>query len=474
MREKINKNIILLLLSLTMFLVVLDSAIVNVALPAIKTSLGFDDASLQWVLTAYIIAFGGFLMLGGRTADLFGRRKVLTYGIFGFTISSLLIGLSQSSEMMVIMRAFQGLSAAFMAPTALSILLTTFEEGHERNKALSIWGLVASGGAASGVFLGGVLTQFLGWEWCFFVNVPVGFLAIYGINKYIPAHAKESKNKNLDIPGAILITLGLISLVYSLTLASEAGWTDAGTLTWLGTSILLLSVFIFNETKASHPLVPLGIFKNRNLSGGNLIMLPIVAGALGQFFFLTLYIQNILQYSPVITGLSFLPVPLIIGTLSYNAPKLMQRFNVKHLLVTGTICVTFGVFLFSFLTENSSYWTHLLPAFIIMAFGFGLSFVSITVAATNGIPPHEAGLASGLLNTSQQVGGALGLAVLSVVAHNVTAGALAAGQTVEAANLLGYQRVFLTASSMMLLSIIIAIFVIQTPKKVTAKPTAVH
>lgn len=465
---KNQKNVILLLLSLTMFLVVLDSAIVNVALPAIKTSLGFDDASLQWVLTAYIIAFGGFLMLGGRTADLFGRKRVLTYGVLGFTISSLLIGLSQSSEMMIIMRALQGLSAAFMAPTALSILLTTFEEGHERNKALSIWGLVASGGAASGVFLGGLLTQFLGWEWCFFVNVPVGFLAIYGINKFIPAHTKESKDKNLDIPGAILITLGLISLVYSLTLASEAGWTHGGTLTWLGTSIILLSAFIFNETKAPHPLVPLGIFKNRNLSGGNLIMLPIVAGALGQFFFLTLYIQNILQYSPVVTGLSFLPVPLIIGTLSYNAPKLMQRFNVKHLLIAGTICVTLGVFLFSFLNENSSYWTHLLPAFIIMAFGFGLSFVSITVAATNGIPPHEAGLASGLLNTSQQVGGALGLAVLSVVAHNVTAGALAAGQTVEAASLLGYQRVFLTASSMMLLSVIIAIFVIQTPKKIPA------
>lgn len=474
MREKINKNIILLLLSLTMFLVVLDSAIVNVALPAIKTALNFDDASLQWVLTAYIIAFGGFLMLGGRTADLFGRRRVLTYGIFGFTISSLLIGLSQSSEMMIVMRALQGLSAAFMAPTALSILLTTFEEGQERNKALSIWGLVASGGAASGVFLGGLLTQFLGWEWCFFVNVPVGFLAIYGINKYVPAHAKESKDKNLDIPGAILITLGLISLVYALTLASESGWNDTATLTWLGTSIVLLTVFIFNETKAKHPLVPLGIFKNRNLSGGNLIMLPIVAGALGQFFFLTLYIQNILEYSPVLTGLSFLPVPLIIGTLSYNAPKLLQRFNVKYLLITGTICVTLGVFLFSFLNENSSYWTHLLPAFIIMALGFGLSFVSITVAATNGIPPHEAGLASGLLNTSQQVGGALGLAVLSVVAHNVTAGALSAGQTAEAANLLGYQRVFLTASAMMLLSIFIAIFVIQSPKKAVVKNATVH
>ncbi|MBA3724726.1 MAG: MFS transporter, partial [Candidatus Levybacteria bacterium] len=230
---KNSKSIILLLLSLTIFLVVLDSAIVNVALPVIKKELQFNDASLQWVLTAYILTFGGFLMLGGRTADLFGRRRVLIFGIAGFTLFSLLIGLSNSSTLLIIFRAFQGLAAAFMAPTALSILLTTFDEGHERNNALSIWALVASGGAAAGVFLGGILTQYLGWQWCFFVNVPFGILAILGIQKYIPVQEKESKNNKLDVPGAIFVTSGLMALVYALTLATELGWVATATLTWL-------------------------------------------------------------------------------------------------------------------------------------------------------------------------------------------------------------------------------------------------
>lgn len=456
---------VLLLLSLTMFLVVLDSAIVNVALPAIKSHLNFDQASLQWVLTAYILTFGGFLMLGGRAADLFGRRKVLLWGIGGFTLFSLLIGLSHTSLMLIILRALQGLAAAFMAPTALSILLTTFAEGPERNKALSIWGLVASGGAAAGVFLGGVLTQYLGWQWCFFVNVPVGLLAIYGILKYIPVQEKDTATKNLDIPGAILVTAGLIAIVYALTLAPEAGWTAASTLTSMILGIILLALFIVNETKAKHPLVPLGIFKNRNLSGGNLIMLPVVAGALGQGFFLTLYIQNILHYSPVQTGLSFLPVPIIIGIISFNAPKFLDRFGVKPLLVTGTILVTLGVFLFSFLNENSSYMLHLLPAYIIMAIGFGLSFISVTIAATAGVPHNQAGLASGLLNTSQQVGGALGLAVLTVIANTATESARASGLSQGLSSLYGYQQVFLWASVMMLVSVFIAWFVIQVPKE---------
>jgi EmrB/QacA subfamily drug resistance transporter len=465
LKDKLHKNIILLLLALTMFLVVLDSAIVNVALPAIKEGLNFDDASLQWVLTAYILTFGGFLMLGGRTADLYGRRKVLVWGIAGFTATSLLIGLSQTSTMMVALRAVQGLAAAFMAPTALSILLTTFEEGHERNRALSIWSLVASGGAAAGVFLGGLITQFYGWEWNFFVNVPVGILAIWGILKYVPAHIKESNDKNLDVPGAVLVTVGLMSLVYALTLAAEAGWGDSSTLLWLITSVVLLVIFVVNETKVKHPLVPLSIFRIRNVTGGNLIMLPIVAGALGQWFFLTLYIQNTLQYTPVQTGLSFLPIPIIIGAISINAPKLIRRFGFKPLLIAGTSMTTLGVALFSFLTPESSYVLHLLPGFIIMAIGFGLSFVSITVAATSGVPHHEAGLASGLLNTAQQIGGALGLAVLAVVAHAATTAAQASGQSLAQATMYGYQQVFIVAASLMLISVIISIFVIEVPAK---------
>lgn len=459
-----SQKIILFLLSLSMFVVVLDSAIINLALPAIQKALNFDDATLQWVVTSYILTFGGFLMLGGRAADLYGRRRVLILGLAGFTICSGLIGLSSSSMMLIVLRAFQGLAGAFMAPTALSILLTSFKEGSERNRALSIWSIVASGGAAAGVFLGGVLTQYLGWQWCFFVNVPIGIAAIWGIRKYLPAHILEAKDKRLDVPGAILITGGLISLVYGLTLASSVGWTNSTTLLSFVISIVLLAGFIFNETKVKHPLMPLSIFRLRNLVAGNLIMLPVMAGALGQFFFLSLYVQNVLQYPPSLSGIAFLPVPIIIGFVSYNTPRLLARFSPKQLSITGVGLATLGVFVISFLGPNSSYWFHMFPAFLLLAVGFGMSFVVITVAATAGIPGDEAGLASGLLGTMQQVGGALGLAILAVVASSTTESALAAGQSMIAATVSGYQQAFMVAAGLMFIAWLVTIFVLKSPK----------
>ncbi len=472
-----QRNVILLLLATTMFLVVLDSAIVNVALPAIKSALHFDSSALQWVLTAYILTFGGFLMLGGRIADLYGRRKVLVWGVGGFTLFSLLLGLSTSDVMMVALRAFQGLAAAFMAPTALSILLTTFEEGPERNRALSIWSMVASGGAAAGVFLGGLLTQYLGWRWCFFVNVPLGLLAIAGILKYVPAHIQESRDKHLDLPGAVLITGGLMSLVYALTQASESGWGSIATLVSFGVSIVLIGSFIWNETKAKHPLVPLSIFRIRNVSGGNLMMLPVSAGALGMFFFLSVYVQNVLKFPPLLSGLAFLPLPLIIGFISMKAPKLLGKFGFKPLIVVGTSLIAAGTFALSFLGVDSSYWFQILPAFIVLATGFGLSFLSVTIASTAGVPGNEAGLASGLINTSQQIGGALGLAVLAVIASSVSLQDTAAGHTALAATVHGYQLAFLAASGLMVIALLIGIFVIRTPKQPEQKqtePVATH
>jgi EmrB/QacA subfamily drug resistance transporter len=472
---KQKQKIILLLLALTQFLVVLDSAIINVALPAIKDALHFDTASLQWVITAYILTFGGFLMLGGRLADLYGRRKILVYGMAGFTVLSLLIGLAQSSTMLIGLRAFQGLAAALMSPAALSILLTTFNEGHERNKALSVWSVVASGGAAAGVFLGGLITQTLGWQWCFFVNVPIGIAAVVGILKYVPAHTQEAKDKNLDLPGAVLVTVGLMALVYGLTQAPEVGWTSLGTIVPLLASASLLAAFIFNETRAPHPLVPLSIFKNRNIVGANLTMLPVVAGGLGLFFFTSLYIQNVLQYSPILTGLSFLPLPIIIGVVSTYTPRLLGRFGFKPLVILGIALVTIAMFSLGFLTESSPYFTHLLPAFVLMGTGMGLCFVAISVAATAGVAPHQAGLASGLINTSTQVGSALGIAVLAVIASATAAGALAAGKAENAANLLGYQYAFFTAAGLLTIALLVAIFVITTPKNTskTAKTPAV-
>lgn len=461
----VNKKVILLLLSLAMFLVVLDSAIINVALPAIKKGLDFETAELQWVLTAYILTFGGFLMLGGRTADLYGRRRVLVWGIAGFSFFSLLTGLSNSSTMLIFLRALQGLAGGFMAPTALSILLTTFAEGEERNKALSIWSIVASGGAAAGVFLGGLLTQYLGWRWCFFVNVPIGIAVIYWILQYIPAHIQEARDKKLDLPGAILVTSGLMALVYGLTLATRAGWTSIETLLVFGSSALLIGLFVFNEKKTKHPLVPLTIFRIRNVTGGNLIMLPIVAGALGMFFFLSQYIQNILHYSPLVSGLCFLPIPIIIGVISYNAPKLLNKFGFKPLVIAGTALTATGTFLNSFLSVDSSYWLQILPGFVILALGFGISFVAITVAATSGVPPEESGLAAGLINTSQQIGGALGLAVLAVVANTTTKAGLVAGKSLVLATVGGYEKAFLTAAVMMAIALFFGIFVIRAPRK---------
>ncbi|HEY3312211.1 MAG TPA: MFS transporter, partial [Anaerolineales bacterium] len=276
---KSNPTIILVMLSLSQLLVVIDSVIVNLALPAMKAALQFDAASLQWVLTAYILTFGGFLMIGGRTADLYGRRRVLVLGVAGFTLFSLLLGFTRSGVILIVLRALEGLAAAFMSPAALSILLTIYPEGDERNRALSVWSVVISGGAAFGVILGGILTQYAGWRWNFFINVPIGIFAIAGILRWVPAHTQEAQDRHLDIPGAIWVTGGLIALVYALTLASRSGWTDPSTLVSLAVSLVLLGAFLFNETRSKHPLVPLSIFRIRNISGGNLVMLLLVGGS---------------------------------------------------------------------------------------------------------------------------------------------------------------------------------------------------
>jgi EmrB/QacA subfamily drug resistance transporter len=461
---KNNSKLILVMLSLTQLLVVIDSVIVNLALPSIKNALHFDAASLQWVLTAYVLTFGGFLMLGGRTADLYGRRRVLVLGIAGFTLFSLLLGFTQSSTVLIILRALEGLAAAFMSPAALSILLTLYPEGDERNRALSVWGVVISGGAALGVILGGILTQYAGWRWNFFINVPIGIFAIAGIMKWVPAHAQEASERQLDLPGAVLVTGGMMALVYALTLASQSGWSDPSTLTSLVVSLILLSLFLLNEVRSSHPLVPLSIFRIRNVSGGNLIMLPVVGASFGMGYFASLYVQNVLHYSPALSGLSFLPIPIIIGVVSTWAPRLIGRFGFKSMLVVGTALMATGVFLMSFLTVNSTYLAHLFPAFVILAVGDGLAFVAGTVAATTGVRGDQSGLASGLVNTSQQVGGALGLAVLAAIASTITTASLSAGYSQLQANANGYQQAFFYAALLLAAALVIAVIVIRTPE----------
>lgn len=456
-----HKWAILFLLALSQFLVVLDSAIMNVALPAIQEALHFNDSQLTWVVTAYALTFGGFLMLGGRAADLYGRRKILIIGTVGFALSSLMIGLAQSDVMLIAARAVQGMTAAFMSPAALSILLTTFKEGPERTRALSIWAAVASGGAAVGVFLGGALTQYVGWEWNFFINVPIGLLAAFGIYKFVPAHIKEEKDKNLDLPGAVLVTSGLMASVYALSHAGEAGW-DGMTIGVLVLGLALLAGFIYNEAKAKHPLMPLSIFKIRSLAAGNMVMVSVASGMFAMFFFASLYLQNILQYSPAVTGLSFLIMPVVLGIVSTNSPRFIGKYGFKSVLVAGLSLLAAGVFWMSFAPVEGIYIVHVLPAFLLMAVGAGLTFVSATIAATSGVPPEESGLASGILNTSQQVGGALGLSILSAVATLAASASTANGQAADQSTLDGYTAAFATAGFIILAGLLVAIFMIKT------------
>lgn len=467
---KRHKWLILTLLAVAQFMVVLDSAIVNVALPAMEKALGFDPASLQWVVTGYTLTFGGFLLLGGRASDLYGRKRILLIGIAGFTLLSLLIGLAQSSGVVIALRALQGLTAAFMSPAALSILLTTFSEGKERNAALGVWSAVGAGGAAVGVLLGGILTEYFGWEWNFFINVPIGLAVYYGISRYVPAHIKEESDKNLDIPGAILVTGGLIGLVYALVQATEWGWTSLSTLGLIALSVLLLVAFVINETKAKHPLMPLSIFKIRNVLGANLMMVPVTAGMMGMFFFVSLYIQGILQYTPVETGLSFLPVPITIGIVATITSRFIGKVGFKPFLIIGSALVTVGMVLLSMVTADGTYLANVLPGLFIIALGMGLTFVSVSVAATSGVPGREAGLASGLLSTSQQMGGALGLAILSGVAISAAESAVHNGtaRSVAEASVAGYRMAFLIAGIFTAFAFLIALFVIRQKSRAAA------
>jgi EmrB/QacA subfamily drug resistance transporter len=464
---KQSKWLTFTLVAIAQFMVVLDTAITNVALPTIKQQLHFTDSSLQWVITAYALTFGGFLLLGGRAADLFGRRRTLLSGMIAFTTFSLLIGLSSSSTALIVLRALQGMSAALMSPAALSIVLTTFGEGNERNRALGYWTLVATGGAAVGLLLGGLLTEYFGWRWNFFINVPVGILISAAISRFVPVHAKEERQQNLDLPGALLITSSLMLQVFAFSKAPSWGWLSASTLGTLGTALALLIAFVVNESRAKHPLVPLSIFKIRNVTGANFMMAPIYAGMLGMFFLSTLYIQNILHYSPAKTGLSFLPFPLILGFMSTRIPKFVGKYGYKRFLVAGPLLVALGLALFSRVSVHSSYVTGLLPTFVIMPIGVGMTFMPIIAAATSGVPGHQSGLASGLITTSQQMGGALGLAILSGIAASVTASSAYLGQS--AALVHGFDRAILAAVIFLLFAASLGVAVIKQPKKRTPR-----
>jgi len=461
---------IFVLVAVAQFMVVLDNAITNVALPTIKQQLHFSGSSLQWVVTAYALSFGGFLLLGGRAADLFGRRRSLLTGMVAFTSFSLLIGLSQTSTQLIVLRALQGLSGAFMSPAALSIVLVTFRDGPARNKALSYWTLVATGGAALGLLLGGALTQYFGWRWNFLINVPIGVVMTGLIARYVPVHEREERRSSLDIPGAVLATSSLMLLVFAFSQAPLWGWASWRLLGTLTAALGLLAGFVANEARVRHPLMPLSTFKVRNVRGANLIMAPLYATMLGGFFLLTLYVQTALQLSPVMTGLSFLPFPVILGIMSTRMPRLVQRYGFRRFLIIGPLTIALGLAWLSRLQLDSTYWTGILPAAIIMPLGIGMTMMPTIAAATSGVPAHEAGLASGLISTSQQMGGALGLAILSGVAASATARAAHLGSA--QASLHGYHAAFWTAIAFMAAAALVALAVIRPARRDATEPAA--
>lgn len=469
-RHSENKWVLLALLALAQFMVVLDIAIVNVALPSIARELKFAPGDLQWVITAYTLTFGGFLLLGGRMADIYGRRKVFINAVAAFSLASLLCGIAQTDTQLIIARALQGLAAAIMSPAALSIVLTAFPEGKERDKAMGVWAGVAAGGAAVGVLLGGVLTQYLNWRWNFFVNVPVGVGVVLFALRLLPHHIGEEIEKlTLDLRGAVLATLGLMSLVYGLSRAPRLGW-DSGTV-WgfITAGVALFVAFLWHERRTKQPLLPLSLFKIKSVLGANLAFLAISCTLFSMFFFLTLYIQTVLGYSPVKSGLSFLPVTFIIGATSAVVANLVGKIGYKPPMVTGPIVLAAGLLVLSLTMKvGGDYWHNVFPGLAICALGMGLTFVSGTLAATSGVPKHLSGIASGVLNTSQQVGGALGLAILSAVAFSTIASDLAAKSSRAASQVHGYTSGLKVGIALALLGAV-AVALLVKNQKVDAK-----
>jgi EmrB/QacA subfamily drug resistance transporter len=406
----------LALLAAVAFIDFVDASIVNIALPSIRRDLGFSEQGLQWVPSGYLLTYGGFMLLGGRAADLLGRRRILVAGTVVIGISSLIGGFAESEGVLIGARLAQGIGAAMMLPAALSILTTTFKEGRERNAALGVWGAMGGLASAAGVLLGGLLTEGPGWRWVMFVNPIATVLVLGGIFALIPAERGRARLADFDIRGAILATAGMLLLVFALVEAPDQGWGAALTIAELTGAVALLSAFVINERRGRNPLMPLSIFRVRGLAAADATQLVAFAGLLAVFFFLTLYMQNVLGYSPIQTGAAYIPLTIGVIVAAGVSSQLLSRIGTRPLSVGGSLIGAGGVFWLSRIPVDGSYLTDLLPGMIVMSLGLGAAFVAITTAANAGVPADKAGLAAALLNSSQQVGGALGLAIFSAIA----------------------------------------------------------
>jgi EmrB/QacA subfamily drug resistance transporter len=473
-----NRWLVLVLVCIAQFMVVLDATIVNVALPSIQADLDFSQGSLQWVINGYTLVFGGFLLLGGRASDLFGRKRVFLIGIVIFSAASLLNGLAQSGNMLIAARALQGLGAALVSPAALSIITTTFAEGEDRAKALGVWSAIAAGGAAFGLLLGGVLTDLFSWEWIFFVNVPIGVAAFLLSTRYVPESVAPERPDSVDLPGAISVTAGLMVLVYAIVKAEDYGWGSARTLALGAVAIGLLVAFVFIERRSSAPLIRLDIFRSRNISGANAIMVLVAGGMFAFFFLSSLYVQQVLGYSPLQAGLAFLPFTLGIIVGAGASQALGRRIPIHYVAIVGIALAGIGLLIMAQAGPDGTYLGNLLPAIIPMSIGMGMTFLPLTLVATTGVSASDAGLASGLFNTSQQVGGALGLAILSTIAADRTTNILSdLGRAVGApervsALVEGFQVAYYGGIALMFVGAIVLLAVLRTGDVAEVDPDA--
>ncbi|MGA9859513.1 MAG: MFS transporter, partial [Solirubrobacteraceae bacterium] len=438
----------LMLSCLAQFMVILDVSVVNVALPAIRGGLHFSEVDLQWVVNAYTVTFAGFLLLGGRAADLLGRRKVFVSGLVLFALASLAGGVATSQGVLIAARAVQGLGGAVIAPASLSILTTTFAEGAARNRAVGIWGAMGGAGGAAGVLLGGVLTDLLSWRWILFINVPIGLIAAFAAQRLLLESRGTGRSRDFDLRGALTATIGLSLLVLGIVRTDQTGWGDPQTLALIAAGVVLLGAFLLIEGRfARAPLMPLRIYASRTLSAANVVVLLVGAASFGMWFFVSLYLQQVLGYSPIKAGLAFLPMTLCIVAGSTLASRLVGRVGAKPLLIAGMVSLTLGLAWFANISTDGTYVGDMLFPSLLTAIGIGLAFVPATISAVAGVAPQEAGLASGLVNTARLFGGALGLAILAAIATSRTNSELQhAGTTAHEALVSGFQLAFIIAA----------------------------
>jgi EmrB/QacA subfamily drug resistance transporter len=462
----------LALVCVAFFMTVLDVSIVNVALPSIGRSLHFSETGLQWVITAYAITFGGFLLLGGRAADILGRRRIFLVGVALFSAASLVCGLAGSSGVLIAARAVQGLGAAIVSPATLSIITTTFEEGAERNKALGIWGAMGGSGAAAGVLFGGILTKYLGWEWIFFVNVPVGALVLVLAPRIVRESRAPGERQGFDVTGASLVTSGIALLVYAISKAPVDGWGNGKTIGLLIGATALLAAFVVWETRIENPIMPLSIFRIRTLAGANIVGLLLGASIFADFFLLTLYVQNVLHYSALKTGVTFLATAGTVVLVSALAQWLTTRIGPRPVMALGLALNTGGLIWYAQIPVHGSYTRDLLGGYLMFGFGLALAFIPVSIAALAGVGPRDAGLASGLLNTAQQVGGAIGVAIASTVAVSRATHLLHTGASQAAALTSGYALAFWVIAGISAAGVVAALTLVRGGEAVQVETEA--